>query len=217
MAEVATSTRERILDVCLRLFNESGPAAVTTAEIARTAGINEGNLYYYFRKKEDILFALFEDFETALNEAANAPQQPEDGNDPGLAYLQRWFKLMWEWRFFYRDGATIKRMAPKLRARSVTLADRGQADIKRVLKQMVGKGLLAASDEELDRLVVNAWIISSYWLDYLDSRHNITRVKREHLEWGFAQVLSLFLPYTQAAAATVRQSSRRKRPVRDPD
>lgn len=196
MTEVARSTRDRILDVCLRLFNESGPAAVTTAEIARTAGINEGNLYYYFKKKEDILFALFAQFEEALNEVANAPQEGDEDGSAGLAYLQRWFRLMWEWRFLYRDGAAIKRMAPKLRPRNVKLADRGQADIKRALKQMVEKGLLTASDEELDCLVVNAWIISSYWLDYLDSRHNVGKVTREHLDWGFKQVLSLFLPYT---------------------
>ena len=215
MADDAPSTRDRILDTCQRLFNESGPAAVTTAEIARAMGINEGNLYYYFKKKEDILFALFEVFEAALNEVANVPQEMDagaDASDPGLAYLQRWFKLMWEWRFFYRDGAAIKRMAPKLRARNVKLADRGQADIKRTLKQMVDKGLLAASDEELERLVVNAWIISSDWLDYLDSRHNIAKVTHEHLDWGFAQVLSLFLPYTRrntSAAEPARQAAKR--------
>jgi AcrR family transcriptional regulator len=197
MTEVTMRTRDRILDVCLRLFNESGPAAVTTAEIARTAGINEGNLYYYFKKKEDILFALFEQFEEALNEVANTPQEAEeDPGSAGVAYLRRWFTLMWEWRFLYRDGAEIKRMAPKVRARNVKLADRGQADIKRALKRMVEKGLLTAGDEELDCLVVNAWIISSYWLDYLDSRHNVGKVTREHLDWGFKQVLSLFLPYT---------------------
>lgn len=197
----APTTRERILEACLRLFNDSGPAAVTTAEIARTVGINEGNLYYYFKKKEDILLALFEQFEAVLDEVANAPQSTDEGPDPGLAYLKRWFKLMWEWRFFYRDGATIKRMAPKVRARISHLADHGQADIQRALQRMVGKGLLKASDEEIERLVVNAWIISTYWLDYLDSRHNIATVTPEHLDWGFAQVLSLFLPYTTGNGA----------------
>ncbi|HEY0846688.1 MAG TPA: TetR/AcrR family transcriptional regulator, partial [Noviherbaspirillum sp.] len=158
MSDEAPTTRERILEACLRLFNESGPAAVTTSEIARTVGINEGNLYYYFKKKEDILLALFEQFETVLDEVANAPESTDEGPDPGLAYLKRWFKLMWEWRFFYRDGAIIKRMAPKVRARIARLADHGQADIKRALQRMVGKGLLRANEEEIERLVVNAWI-----------------------------------------------------------
>jgi len=200
MAEDTQSTRTRILETCLRLFNESGPASVTTAEIARTVGINEGNLYYYFRKKADILLALFEEFETALDRTANAPHS--EGVDPGLEYLKTWFRLMWEWRFFYRDGAAIIRMAPELRARCVSLTEKGQADIRRVLRGMVEKGRLEANTTEIDQLVVNAWIVSSYWLDYLYSRHNVDHVTKEHLDWGFAQVLSLFRPYIPAEADT---------------
>lgn len=198
MAEEVINTRDRILDACLRLFNESNPAAVTTAEIARTVGINEGNLYYYFKKKEDILLALFERFEAALDEVANAP--PAAFGD-GLPYLRQWFQLMWEWRFFYRDSAAIRRMAPGLRARSIALAEHGQADIKRALQKMVKRGLLRATPAELERLVVNAWIISSYWLDYLHARHNVEHVTPAHLDWGFAQVVSLFSPYYSLPSA----------------
>lgn len=199
MTEDPHSTRERILDACLRLFNESSPEAVTTAEIARTVDINEGNLYYYFKKKTDILVALFERFESALNRTANRRQAKDDA-DPGLEYLKTWFGLMWEWRFFYRDGAAIIRMAPELHARCISLTERGQADVKRVLRQMAAQGVLRASDEDIDRLVVNAWIISSYWLDYLHSRQNVGHVTREHVDWGFAQVLSLFRPYVPEQA-----------------
>lgn len=199
MVEDTQSTRSRILENCLRLFNESGPASVTTAEIARATGINEGNLYYYFRKKADVLVALFDRFEAELNRTANAPQADESGDaDPGMEYLKTWFRLMWEWRFFYQDGAAIIRMAPELRARCVSLTERGQADIRRVLHGMVEKGILKADDTEIERLVVNAWIISSYWLDYLHSRHNVDQFTPEHLDRGLAQVWSLFLPYIPA-------------------
>lgn len=201
MAEDTQSTRARILETCLRLFNESGPASVTTAEIARTAGINEGNLYYYFKRKADILLALLEEFETALDKTANAPRvTAAEGVDPGLEYLKTWFSLMWEWRFFYRDGSAIIRTAPELRARCVSLTGKGQADIRRVLHDMVGKGMLKASSAEIDQLVVNAWIVSSYWLDYLYTRHNVDHATKDHLDWGFAQVLSLFRPYIPGAA-----------------
>jgi AcrR family transcriptional regulator len=189
------NTRARILDTCLSLFNESGPSAVTTAEIARAVGINEGNLYYYFKKKEDILVALFEQYEAALDRVSKPPRIAPGDVNPGLDYLKNWFILMWEWRFFYRDVAMIKRMAPKLMARVPALAERGQGEVRKMLADMVEKGLLIASPEELDRLVVNAWIVSSYWLDYLHSRHNVENVTREHLDWGFAQVRSLFTPY----------------------
>lgn len=189
------NTRERILAVCRALFNEAGPAAVTTAAIARAAGINEGNLYYYFRKKEDMLLALFGQFEQALNEVADGLPPPVPGQDPGVTYLRRWFVLMWEWRFFYRDGTSVKRLAPALKVRCLQLSDRGQAAISRALRVMCDDGSLRIPDDELERLVVNAWIVSSYCLDYLCAQRNVDEIQPAHLEWGFAQVLALFAPY----------------------
>ena len=57
------STKGRVLLACLQLFNERGVSNVTTAEIAATVGINQGNLYYYFKRKEQIVVALFDEFE----------------------------------------------------------------------------------------------------------------------------------------------------------
>ena len=65
-----TGTRAKILDACRALFNERGPAEVTTAEIAQAVGISEGNLHYHFRRKQQILVALFDEFEAALDDVA---------------------------------------------------------------------------------------------------------------------------------------------------
>ena len=76
-----TGTRARVLTTCRDLFNERGPAAVTTAEIAAAVGINEGNLYYHFQRKEQILEALFSDFEHRLEAVATA-RATADGRAP---------------------------------------------------------------------------------------------------------------------------------------
>jgi hypothetical protein len=106
---------------------------------------------------------------------------------------------MWEWRFFYRDGAAVHSVAPGLLARIETLADDGQRHVRRVLDCMQADGLLQASPKELDQLMVNSWIVSTYWIDYLRSRHAIADIRREHINWGGAQVMSLFSPFLTAA------------------
>jgi AcrR family transcriptional regulator len=204
MAELKPNTRDKILEVCRLLFNERGPAEVTTAEIAEAVGISEGNLHYHFRRKEQIVVALFDHFAAALDNAGTA--------DDGLAaspqshgkYLAGWFNTMWEWRMFYAAG--VYRLAPSLQPRLMQLTDRGQNQVRRRLQGLVRDGVLAATQVEIDRLVVNAWIVASYWIDYLRSRQGVEMVTRDHIRWGYAQVEALFSPYAQAMEVRIKEA-----------
>jgi AcrR family transcriptional regulator len=188
-------TRARILDAARELFNERGPGNVTTAEIAAAVGINEGNLYYHFQRKEQLLEALFGEFAQALHVAATAYAASDDGPARYRAYLTGWFQTMWEWRFFYRDGAMVFRLASELKPRLKQVSDEGQGLTRRAIEEMQRAGLLTIPADRLDPLVTNAWIVSTYWIDYLRSRRGIGEVTRAHVDWGKSQVMSLFLPY----------------------
>lgn len=52
------STRERILDVALALFNEQGYDSASLRDIAERLGMTKAALYYHFERKEDILLEL---------------------------------------------------------------------------------------------------------------------------------------------------------------
>ena len=185
-------TRSRILDVCRALFNERGPTEVTTAEIAQAAGISEGNLHYHFRRKTEIIVALFEEFRAALDEmpAGEAVIGPQGTR---RRYLSHWFNLMWEWRFLHY--ANVYRLVPSLRPHLRDWADTMQAKVRLTLEAMRQAGELDASDEDIDRLVVNAWIVGTYWIDYSRIHQGQGPITREHLRWGFAQVEALFTPF----------------------
>jgi len=188
-----SATRDRVLAVSLELFNERGIDRVTTAEIAEAAGINEGNLYYYFQKKEQLALALFEYFAAAAlataDQALGDPAAPETY----AAYNRGWFALMWDYRFFYRDGGALRAVAPALRERLIELTRRCQASVRRVFGLMRANGLMRATDEEVEALIANIWIVSSYWMDF---RHGGGWViAPSDLEWGQRQVDFLCRPY----------------------
>ena len=132
-------------------------------------------------------------FETALDRVAEPDGEIERRPDPQRVYLAGWFNLMWEWRFLY--AANVYRLAPTLQPRLKHITDMGQGHVRRVLQQLVQRGKLAAGEADIEKLVVNAWIVSSYWIDYLRSRQGVELVTRDHLRWGFAQVEALFTPY----------------------
>jgi AcrR family transcriptional regulator len=51
-------TRERILEVALKLFNEQGYDKTSLREIAERLDVTKAALYYHFERKEDILVEL---------------------------------------------------------------------------------------------------------------------------------------------------------------
>jgi AcrR family transcriptional regulator len=195
MSKGHTTTRERVLETCRRLFNEKGPGAVTTAEIAATVGINEGNLYYYFKKKDQIVLALFDEFEQALAAMSSRQLDNIEHDRAGEDSIMDFFKLAWEWRFFYRDAQSLYGLAPELRERNKQLAEVSHEAGRRLLRHVIQHGRLKVPEEAVEKLVVNAWIICTFWIEYLQVSKGVTRITRKHLEMGYEQVQSLYWPY----------------------
>jgi AcrR family transcriptional regulator len=194
-ARQGASTRDRLIAVALKLFTERGPDRVTTAQIADAAGINEGNLYYYFKTKQALVLVIFDRFEAEVDRLLESPMR--DSADPAAyaAFLREWFEIVWSYRFLYRDFMSLLATAPELRRRIRAISVRLRAPVKTLMGHMRAAGLIAISDEELDALLANVWIVSTYWVVYLDVQEGVRTLKKAHLEWGIKQVASLFTPY----------------------
>jgi AcrR family transcriptional regulator len=94
-AMTATNTRDRILEVAARLFQEQGFAATGVSTILREADVNSGSLYHFFPSKDALLVGVLERYLTLLHPIVLSPRE-EASADP----IERIFLLL----AWYRSG-----------------------------------------------------------------------------------------------------------------
>jgi len=75
--QIRQESRNQILSAARFLFAERGYPQTKVSDIARETGMSQGNLYWYFSSKEDLLKAVlqdgFESFAAVLEKAAAHP------------------------------------------------------------------------------------------------------------------------------------------------
>ena len=195
-------TRERIVDTAIRLFNDEGTGPVSTNHIARAAGISPGNLYYHFRNKEAIVQAIYARQRPAWETAVSLPRD----RPPTIADLYRiirdHFRLVWEYRFYYRELPALLRRDPELDRQYQEVRQAGLANIEALLRHFVAAGVLAMPDVDAaaPELARVCWVLADFWLPFaeLDQR----AAGPVELERGVQLILRVLRPsFTPAALA----------------
>lgn len=86
---MAGDTKERISEIALELFAQSGYSGTSMNDIARELGITKGALYKHYTGKQEILDSIVEKTEKADYERAEEYEMPEtEPNGFAEAYMQ---------------------------------------------------------------------------------------------------------------------------------
>jgi len=165
------NTKQRIIKTAVTLFNDQGTKAVTTNHIAAAMGISPGNLYYHFRNKEEIIRAIFEQMDVVGMEQyqkiiAKVPAGSLQAMEETFAMIQR---FNWQYRFFKRELTALLLNDSQLKERYITTHRTLRAIVRHSIESSVAQGILQPmSDEELDLFVEEVWLVTLFWLNYLE-------------------------------------------------
>ena len=189
------STRERIIDTAVALFNEEGTAAVSTNHIAKAAGISPGNLYYHFRNKEEIIRAIYGRLRPIWEATVSVPTD----RLPTLADLERiiddHFRILWDYRFFYREMPALLRRDPELMASYHEVREAGLANVEGLLRVFTLVGVLDVPDPDqaLPELARIIWILADFWFPFAE----LDRItgNQVDLQEGRALILRVLRPF----------------------
>ena len=174
-------TRERILDVSLRLFNDFGEPNVNTTQISEEMKISPGNLYYHFKNKDDIINCIFQEFEREIDQLLAVPTGRSANVEDAWLFLHLLFEQIWKYRFLYRDLNNLLANNRTLEIKFKELLNEKVQVARRLCEGLQSAGELSANPRELEALATNMVVVATYWLSYayvLDPRRfNVAKVE----------------------------------------
>ena len=191
-------TAERILEVTLDLFNRFGEPNVSTTLISAELGISPGNLYYHYPAKDELINALFDRYEKALNELLRAADGVRNVEDAWL-FFHMLFELIWQYRFLYRDLNDLLSNNRRLETHFQFVLKNKSKAVQSILDGL-GRGSAVRIDaRDVEPVATAMVVLLTYWLSF-----EYVRDPRKALEpdsagpallRGAFHVLSLLLPY----------------------
>ena len=198
----ALKTKDKILATALHLFNERGERVVSTNHIAAELGISPGNLYYHFRNKQEIVFQLFCAYQAEVLGFMTVPQGREATFEDKVQYLESILDSMWDYRFLHRDLQHLLQDNEPLRQAYRVFSSRTVEAGRRILQRLVESGILQASPEQVDALILNIWVLVISWSSFLQSvaaQYAGGSVTRDQLKRAIYQIICLEEPYVSDA------------------
>lgn len=189
------STRDKILDTALSLFNSEGTSTVSTNHIAEAAGISPGNLYYHFRNKDEIIRELFERLFAATDEAFDLPTDRMPTLEDLQQYVRVNYKILWEYRFIYRELAALLRNDPQLKISFLVYRKRGFEGFDQLFDAFVESGVVTAPNDPEVRanLAETIWLITEFWLNSLEIGGK--PVNETQMERGIGLMMQVLAPF----------------------
>jgi AcrR family transcriptional regulator len=194
-------TAERILEVTLDLFNRFGEPNVSTTLISAELNISPGNLYYHYPAKDELINALFDRYERALDELLQAADNVANVEDAWL-FFHMLFELIWQHRFLYRDLNDLLSKNRRLETHfQFVLKNKGRA-VRAVLDGLARGGAVRIGGDETAPVSTAMVVVLTYWLSYEYVRDPRRALEPESaaaaLARGAYHVLSLLMPYLDA-------------------
>jgi AcrR family transcriptional regulator len=198
-------TAERILEVTLALFNRFGEPNVSTTLISAELSISPGNLYYHYPAKEELINALFERYERALNTLLNAADDVRDVEDAWF-FMHTLFELIWQYRFLYRDLNDLLSKNRLLETHFQAVLKNKTRAVKALLGGMSRSGAVQIEARQAEPTATSMVVVLTYWLSFeyvRDPRHALEAENAQAaLMRGAHHVLNLLVPYLEAGQRT---------------
>lgn len=181
-----STTKQKILATSLRLFNSQGISQTSLRSIADGMDISVGNLQYHFKKREEIMNALYFELVEKIDQLMMPKTASENLLQDFFDISQTIFKTFYTYRFFLLDFNLIVSEHSVIKSHYKELMLRRERQFLGFVEVLVAHDLMRQEvlPNEYHKLYLRIQIISNFWVPSatLQSKNITKKVMLEYLE-----------------------------------
>jgi len=173
------NTKEIILDTSLGLFNSLGLSQVTLRTIANKMGISQGNLNYHFKKRDDIIEALYFQLVRNIDNSMSDLQQSQNPFQLLVSISKTIMSNFFEYRFFLLDFVQIMRENEKIKTHYSDLSTQREQQFSMLFNLLIENDLMRKEilPNEYRNLYKRFQMLSEFWISDAEV-HNPKKTKK---------------------------------------
>ena len=190
------NAKQKILDTSRHLFNDLGFSQVTIRMIANKLEISSGNLNYHFRKREDILEALYFEMVKVFDQRIERLGDEQISLQLMQADIQASMQRMIDYCFFWTDLYYLLKSNGKIKKHFIAVKTERVDGYKMVFEVLMNQKILKkTSFANEHRFLIQRMIdYSNTWL-YASQLYDTKKNSIEMIRTASFQLLSMLYPY----------------------
>jgi AcrR family transcriptional regulator len=189
------STREKIVDTALSLFNKKGLSQVTLRTIAKEMGISQGNLNYHYKKRDDLIEELYFRLVKEMNESLTDIQHAKVGMQLLYDMSSSVMNNAYKYRFFMADFTQVMRNNEKIKKHYTGLVKIREEQFSGLFKLMIQEGLMRPErlTNEYFYLYKRVQILGDFWISSAEIEKN--RIEKNTMTVYLEIITQSIYPY----------------------
>ncbi len=190
------NTKEKILHTSRLLFNQLGYNQVTIRMIAMELEMSSGNLNYHFKKREDILEALYFEMVAVFDERVEQLESQTISLKKIQSDIKISMKRMVTYQFFWTDLYNLLLQNTTIKTHFQNAYLKRKQGYQLLFKMMLKADLLKKEnfEKEYDFLIERLINFSNTWL-YISSLYQKEEINDTYIETQATTLISILFPY----------------------
>lgn len=188
-------TKRKILDAALVLLNEQGMSQVSQHTISDHLKISPGNLTYHYKKKTEIIEALYFELVEKMNQAFSTFKEFSDNLNLLIKSSEGLFDILYQYRFFFIDIVQILRTYETIATHYRQLQEVRKEQFRNMIDQLLEQKIIR--EEELPNEYVQLYnrvqINFDFYLSYIGV--NKLKIESKYLEEQKLSFIYTVYPY----------------------